>query len=110
MIDDEEYSCQDFIYKMRESEVTSQKKFTSNYGEERDNCYDEGEISKGLDLGEEEDEVIQHKKDIEEDEDIEYNIKKISKANDFSPRHTDSLKKRQGKVDQPFLDGSNKEQ
>ncbi|KAH0639801.1 hypothetical protein KY285_036387 [Solanum tuberosum] len=64
----------------------------ADYGEARDNCYEKGEIPKRLDLIDEEDEVMQHKKDTEEDEDIEYNIQQISKEGDFSPRHTNSLK------------------
>ncbi|KAG5586864.1 hypothetical protein H5410_047298 [Solanum commersonii] len=46
--------------------------FTVDYGEARDNCYKEGEIPKGLDLIEEDDE--------------------ISKAGGLSPQHTNSLK------------------
>ncbi|KAH0721347.1 hypothetical protein KY290_006337 [Solanum tuberosum] len=50
------------------------------------------EIRKSPNLIEEDDEVLQHRKDTEEDEDIEYNIQQISKAGDLSPRHTNSLK------------------
>ncbi|KAH0658163.1 hypothetical protein KY289_026911 [Solanum tuberosum] len=84
--------CKKVIAEGRESGATSQNLFASNYGEVRDNCYEEGEIPKGPDLIEEEDEVLQHKRDIEEDEDIEYNIQQISKAGDLSPKHTNSLK------------------
>ncbi|KAG5572504.1 hypothetical protein H5410_062270 [Solanum commersonii] len=53
----------------------------------------EGEDTrKGPDLIEKDDEVLQHRKDTKEDEDIEYNIQQISKAGDLSPRHTNSLK------------------
>ncbi|KAG5600048.1 hypothetical protein H5410_031418 [Solanum commersonii] len=76
----------------RESGATSRNLFASNYGEVRDNCYEEGEIPKGQDLIEEEDEVLKHKRDIQENEDIEYKIQHISKAGDLSPRHTNSLK------------------
>ncbi|WMV18187.1 hypothetical protein MTR67_011572 [Solanum verrucosum] len=76
----------------RESVANSGNLFISDYGEVRDNCYEEGEIPKGPDLIEEEDEVMQHKKDTEEDEDMDYNIQQISKAGDLSPRHTNSLK------------------
>ncbi|KAG5599372.1 hypothetical protein H5410_030742 [Solanum commersonii] len=36
--------------------------------------------------------VIQHKKDTEEDSNIEYNIQQISKACNLSLRHTNNLK------------------
>lgn len=55
-------------------------------------CYEEGEIPKGPDLIEEDNELMQHEKDTEEDEDTDYNIQQISKAGDLSPRHTNSLK------------------
>ncbi|KAH0658017.1 hypothetical protein KY289_026765 [Solanum tuberosum] len=78
--------------KRRKGEVTSRNLFASNYEEERDNVVEEGEISKGPDLIEEEEGEIQNKKDTEEEEDIDFNIQQISKAGDLSPRHTDSLK------------------
>ncbi|KAH0679661.1 hypothetical protein KY284_020746 [Solanum tuberosum] len=62
------------------------------------------DIMKGPKLIEEEDEVLQHRKDTEEDEDMEYNIQQISKAGDLSPRHTNSLKQgaRKGKQTLPL--------
>ncbi|KAH0696200.1 hypothetical protein KY289_013682 [Solanum tuberosum] len=66
--------------------------FISNNGEARVNCQEEGEILKGPNLIEDEEEVIHHKKDTEEDEDMDYNIQQISKAGDLSPRPTNSLK------------------
>ncbi|KAG5600706.1 hypothetical protein H5410_032076 [Solanum commersonii] len=76
----------------RENVATSRNLFISDYGEVRDNCYEEGEIPKGPDLIKEEEEVMQHKKDTEEDEDMDYNIQQISKTGDLSPRHTNNLK------------------
>ncbi|KAH0636656.1 hypothetical protein KY289_036571 [Solanum tuberosum] len=80
-----------------QKDINGEESMTKNidavdYEEARDNCYEEGEIPKGPDLIEEEDEVMQHKKDTEEDEDMEYNIQHISKAGDLFPRHTNSLK------------------
>ncbi|KAH0770267.1 hypothetical protein KY290_014248 [Solanum tuberosum] len=66
--------------------------FISENGEARVNRYEEGEILKGPDLIEDEEEVIQHKKETEEDEDMDYKIQQISKVGDLSPRHTNSLK------------------
>uniref|UniRef100_M1DJV0 Uncharacterized protein n=1 Tax=Solanum tuberosum TaxID=4113 RepID=M1DJV0_SOLTU len=80
------------ISKGKECEVRSQNMLISDNGEARVNCQEEGEILKGPNLIEDEEEVIQHKKDTEEDEDMDYNIQQISKAGDLSPRHTNSLK------------------
>lgn len=71
---------------------TSRNLFLTNYGETRGKCYEEGEIPKGPDLIEEDNELMQHEKDTKEDEDTDYNIQQISKAGDLSPRHTNSLK------------------
>ncbi|KAH0696829.1 hypothetical protein KY289_014311 [Solanum tuberosum] len=76
----------------RESEINSRHMFISENGEARVNRYEEGEILKGPDLIEDEEEVIQHKKETEEDEDMDYKIQQISKVGDLSPRHTNSLK------------------
>uniref|UniRef100_A0A0V0H3G9 Putative ovule protein n=1 Tax=Solanum chacoense TaxID=4108 RepID=A0A0V0H3G9_SOLCH len=58
---------------------------------------DDNVIKSGPDLIEETDEEIQHRKDTEEDEDMEYNIQHISKAGNLSPRQTNSLKIRANK-------------
>ncbi|KAK6776158.1 hypothetical protein RDI58_027159 [Solanum bulbocastanum] len=55
----------------------------------------EGEVSvtkKGPDLVRESEKDLRHRKETEEDEDMEFNILQISKAGDLSPRHTKSLK------------------
>ncbi|KAG5586749.1 hypothetical protein H5410_047183 [Solanum commersonii] len=44
------------------------------------------------DLLEETEKILQFQKETEKDEDMEFNIQQISKAGDFSPRHTNSLK------------------
>ncbi|KAH0636668.1 hypothetical protein KY289_036583 [Solanum tuberosum] len=75
-----------------DSVTTPIRLFETNSGELRDNFDVEVDILKGPDLIEEEDEVMQQKKDTEEDGDMEYNIQQISKAGDLSPRHTNSLK------------------
>ncbi|KAG5605257.1 hypothetical protein H5410_026749 [Solanum commersonii] len=61
------------------------------------------DIMKGPELIEEEDEVLQHRKDTEEDEDMEYNIQQISKVGDLSPRHTNSLKQGARKGNKHFM-------
>ncbi|KAG5616263.1 hypothetical protein H5410_016087 [Solanum commersonii] len=55
---------------------------------------------------------LRHKKETEEDEDMEFNILQISKAGDLSPRHTDSLKNgaRKGRPTIPLQDPSELEQ
>jgi len=73
---------------------------------ENENHRDEVEsvIRKGPDLIDEDDDVLQQRKDLEEDEELEYNIQQISKAGDLSPRHTNSLKNgvRKGKKTIPL--------
>ncbi|KAH0656125.1 hypothetical protein KY290_031749 [Solanum tuberosum] len=76
----------------RESDATSRNLVATKSGEEKENFYEEGEILKGPDLIDDENEGLQHKKDTEEASDMEYNIQQISKAGDLSPRHTNSLK------------------
>lgn len=53
---------------------------------------------------------MRNKRDIEEDEDFDYNIQQISKVGYLSPRHTNSLKygARKGRPD--TITGQNKEQ
>ncbi|KAK4736470.1 hypothetical protein R3W88_000167 [Solanum pinnatisectum] len=66
---------------------------TSNFSMGENNKGDtEQEIKKGPDLIEDGEDVIQHRRETEEDEDMEYNIQQISKAGDLSPRHTNSIK------------------
>ncbi|WMV21122.1 hypothetical protein MTR67_014507 [Solanum verrucosum] len=64
---------------------------------ENENHRDEVEsvIRRGPDLIDDDDDVLQQRKDLEEDEELEYNIQQISKAGDLSPRHTNSLKNRE---------------
>ncbi|KAH0725418.1 hypothetical protein KY284_001283 [Solanum tuberosum] len=77
---------------MRESDAITRNLVSTESREENENCYEEGEILKGTDLIDDENEGLQHKKDTEEDSDMEYNIQQISKAGDLSPRHNNSLK------------------
>ncbi|KAH0761356.1 hypothetical protein KY290_017429 [Solanum tuberosum] len=53
-------------------------------------------------LVDESDEEIQHMREIEEDDSMEYNIQQISKAGDLSPRHTNSLKAKKGRPTIPL--------
>uniref|UniRef100_M1DQP4 Syne-1B n=1 Tax=Solanum tuberosum TaxID=4113 RepID=M1DQP4_SOLTU len=61
-------------------------------------------LKKAPDLMEEREDQIQEKRELEKDENMEYNIQQISKAGDLSPRHTDSLKNgtKRGKLTIPF--------
>ncbi|KAH0639363.1 hypothetical protein KY285_035949 [Solanum tuberosum] len=77
---------------IRDSVTTPRKLFETSIGEIRINQGEDAVIPKGPDLIDEEEEVLQQRKDTEEDEDIKFNIQQISKVGDLSPRHTNSLK------------------
>ncbi|KAG5605216.1 hypothetical protein H5410_026708 [Solanum commersonii] len=98
-------------YMARRDSVTTPRLFETSIGEIRVNQGEDAVISKGPDLIDEDEEVMQQRKDTEEDEGIKFNKQEISKAGDLSPRHTNSLKNgaRKGR---PFIPitSTNKEQ
>ncbi|KAG5592288.1 hypothetical protein H5410_042802 [Solanum commersonii] len=65
---------------------------------------------KAPELVDELEDQIQHMKERDEDNTLEYNIQQISKAGDLSPRHTNSLKAKRGRSAIPLQDPSELEQ
>ncbi|WMV09821.1 hypothetical protein MTR67_003206 [Solanum verrucosum] len=80
----------------------SKEKATRKNKEEDMQDKDES-LKKAPDLMEEREDQIQERRELEKDENMEYNIQQISKAGDLSPRHMDSLKNEE--IEDPLIIG-----
>uniref|UniRef100_M1DSS2 Uncharacterized protein n=1 Tax=Solanum tuberosum TaxID=4113 RepID=M1DSS2_SOLTU len=88
------------VYESRKQSET--KESEENVKETPDDQLPQPHAKEALDLMEDFEELIQHRRETEEDESMEYNIQQISKAGDLSPRHTNSLKAKRGRPTIPL--------